>query len=107
MGDVTLRDVLETYDLLPTFTDTIDIYIAPLHENFIEEALTFADDLRKLDIKVLVDYSCRKVSDQLKKAISKKSIYFAAIGDDEIYSKKIIVFKIFGCTLVRNKTLTT
>lgn len=89
MGDVTLRDVLETYDLLPDFTDTVDVYLAPLHENFIEQALTLADDLRKSGIKVLVDYSGRKVVDQIKKAISKKCMYFAALGDDEIYSKKI------------------
>lgn len=91
MGDVTLRDILETYDLLPTFTDTVDVYLAPLHENFIEETLTLADDLRKTGIKVIVDYSGRKVVDQIKKAISKKCRFFAAIGDDEIYSKKLIL----------------
>lgn len=91
MGDVTLRDILETYDLLPEFTDTTDVYIAPLHTNFIEEALTLADDLRKSGIKVIVDYSGRKVADQIKKAISKKCMYFAALGDDEIYSKKLIL----------------
>jgi histidyl-tRNA synthetase len=91
MGDVTLRDVLETYDLLPDFKEMVDLYLAPLHENFIEQALTLADDLRKTGIRVIVDYSGKKVADQIKKAVSKKSIYFAALGDDEIYSKKIIL----------------
>jgi histidyl-tRNA synthetase len=77
--------------LLPTFTDTTDVYIAPLHENFIEEALTLADDLRKAGIKVIVDYSGRKVADQIKKAVSKNCMYFAALGDDEIYSKKLVL----------------
>jgi histidyl-tRNA synthetase len=89
MGDVTLRDVLETYDLLPTFTDTVDVYLAPLHENFIEQTIELANELRKSDLKVIVDYSSRKIQDQIKKAIGKKAKYFAAIGDDEIYSKKL------------------
>ena len=91
MGDVTLRDVLETYDLLPQFENTTDVYIAPLHTNFIEEAMTLADDLRKSGIKVITDYSGRKVGDQIKKALSKNARFFAAIGDDEIYSKKLIL----------------
>ncbi len=91
MGDVTLRDVLETYDLLPTFTEMVDVYIAPLHTNFIEEAMTLADDLRKEGIKVIVDYSGRKIGDQIKKALSKNSKFFAALGDDEIYSKKVVI----------------
>lgn len=91
MGDVTLRDVLETYDLLPKFEDAVDVYVAPLHENFIEESMILADDLRRTGIKVLVDYSGRKVGDQIKKALSKKSKFFAAIGDDEIYSKKLLL----------------
>jgi histidyl-tRNA synthetase len=74
--------------------DTVDVYLAPLHENFIEEALTLADDLRKSGIKVIVDYSGRKVADQIKKAIGKKCIYFAALGDDEIYSKKLMLKKL-------------
>lgn len=91
MGDVTLRDVLETYDLLPSFEDSVDVYIAPLHQNFIESALTLADDLRKENIKVIVDYSGRKVGDQIKKALSKKARYFTALGDNEISSKKLIL----------------
>jgi histidyl-tRNA synthetase len=91
MGDVTLKDVLETYDLLPNFADRVDVYLAPLHQNFIESALTLADELRTEGIKVLVDYSGRKVGDQIKKALSKNCAYFAAIGDDEIYSKKLIL----------------
>lgn len=91
MGDVTLRDILETYDLLPSFGDTTDVYLAPLHENFIENTMTLADDLRKSGLKVITDYSHKKIDAQIKKALSKKSKYFAAIGDDEIYSKKLLL----------------
>jgi histidyl-tRNA synthetase len=91
MGDVTLRDILETYDLLPTFSNTTDIYLATLHENFIEPTMTLADDLRKEGLRVIVDYSNRKIGDQIKKAITKNCTFFAAIGDDEIYSQKLIL----------------
>jgi len=91
MGDVTLKDVLETYDLIPTFTDTTDLYIAPLNESFIEPALVLADDLRKSGIKVLVDYSTKKMGDQIKRALSRSCTYFTAIGDNEINSKKLIL----------------
>ncbi len=91
MGDVTLRDILETYDLLPSFTQTVDIYLAPLQADFIEHTMLLADDLRKSGIKVIVDYSNRKVGDLIKKALSKNSLYFAAIGEDEIKSQKLIL----------------
>jgi histidyl-tRNA synthetase len=91
MGDVTLRDVLETYDLLPQFTDRTDIYLCTLHENFIEPTMTLADDLRKQDVSVILDFSNKKIGDQIKKALGKSCVYFAAIGDNEIHSQKLIL----------------
>ncbi len=88
MGDVTLRDVLETYDLIPSFDDRTDVYIATMHENFNESALTLADDLRKDNLKVIVDFSNKN---QMKKAITRGAKYFTLIGDDEIYSKKLVL----------------
>ncbi len=89
MGDVTLRDVLDTYDLLPSFGNITDIYLAPLGQEFIEQTTVLASELRKSDTKVLVDYSSKKIGDQIKKALNKKCMYFAAIGEDEIKSQKL------------------
>ncbi len=89
MGDVTLRDVLETYDLLPKQETSFDIYIGSMEQDFIPHALHLADELRKNGVKVLVDYSGKKIVDQIKKAVSKKCTYFTAIGENEIKSKKI------------------
>jgi histidyl-tRNA synthetase len=86
MGDVTLKDILETYDLLPSFANTTDIYLAPLHENFIEPTMTLADDLRKVGIKVLIDYSSRKVGDQIKSADKQKIPNIICIGENELKS---------------------
>ncbi len=91
MGDVTLRDVLETYDLLPEFKDTTDVYLAPMHQNFIEPAMTLADDLRLAGISVMLDFSAKKIGDQIKRAVHKGCAYFAALGDDEISSKKLVL----------------
>jgi histidyl-tRNA synthetase len=89
MGDVTLQDVLETYDLLPSFETRTDVYLATMHENFNESAMTLADDLRKTDLKIIVDFSNKKIGDHVKKAISRGAKYFAVLGDDEIYSQKL------------------
>lgn len=91
MGDVTLKDVLETYDLLPSFTQTVDVYLAPLQKEYIEKTMQLADILRKSGLKVIVDCSNRKVSDLIKKSLSKNSFYFAAIGENEIKSKKLVL----------------
>ena len=91
MGDVTLRDILETYDLLPTFTDEVDVYLAPINASCVESTLSVADELRKSNIRVLVDYSYKKIGDQIKKALSKKCTYFAVIGEDEIKTKKLLL----------------
>lgn len=88
MGDVTLRDVLETYDLIPSFDDRTDVYIASMHENFNESVMTLADDLRKNDLRVIVDFSNKN---QMKKAITRGAKYFALIGDNEIYSQKLVL----------------
>lgn len=91
MGDVTLRDVLETYDLLPQFKDTTDIYLGTMDEKLVDDAAAIANGLRKTGISVIADYSSKKVGDQIKKAINKGCTYFAVLGEDEIRSKKLVL----------------
>jgi histidyl-tRNA synthetase len=91
MGDVTLQDVLETYDLIPEFNEITEMYLAPLSENLIEPAMELATTLRSEGISVLLDFSTKKIGDQIKKAVNKKCVYFAALGDDELSSKKLVL----------------
>jgi len=87
IGDVVIRDVLETYGLLPTYIPTTDLYIASLNDTYHEAASELASTLRKEGLNVAVDYSGRKVSDQVKKAVKEKIPFFICIGQDEFDSK--------------------
>lgn len=84
MGDVTMRDVLDTYGLLPEVVSTTDLSICVMKPEYRPFATLLAQDIRKQGVNVVVDYSDRRVGDQIKYANNKKIPYVACIGDDEI-----------------------
>lgn len=87
MGDVVMRDFLETYDLLPSYKSTTDLYICTLSKEAQFLAQNIAKALRGESINVAIDYTEKKVGDQLRFA-DKESIPFSlCIGDDEIKNK--------------------
>ncbi|MBA3550800.1 ATP phosphoribosyltransferase regulatory subunit, partial [Patescibacteria group bacterium] len=91
MGDVAIRDFLETYTLLPSYTPKIDLAICTLGEHAVNFAMNMAQNLRAEDIDVTVDITERKVGDQIKWAIKQSIPYVLCIGDDEIKNKKFII----------------
>lgn len=88
-GDVTMRDVLETYDLLPKYQSVTEVYLCPLNDAFYEPASEIAYELRKQGVNVSVDYTGKKVGDQIKKADKRAVPFVAVIGEDEVDSQKI------------------
>jgi histidyl-tRNA synthetase len=87
MGDVTIRDVLETYKLLPTNLPSrfsAQLYIATLGEQFFADATTLAGRLRAAGIRVAVDYTTRRVGDQIKKAVKDGVPYVVCFGEEEV-----------------------
>jgi histidyl-tRNA synthetase len=86
MGDVTIRDFLETHHLMPAYRPASKIYLCPLEEKFFAEANKLATELRSMKLNVAVDYSGRKVSDQIRAAGKLDIPFIIAIGDDEIKS---------------------
>jgi len=91
MGDVTIRDFLETHQLLPKINSTTDIYICVPPETNIEEVCKIAERLRKNKINVAVDVSGRKLTDQLK-SLDKRHIPFViTIGSAELESQKFVI----------------
>lgn len=91
MGDVVMRNFLETYNLLPTYNSVVDLYICTLSKEAIPLALDLSKALRSKAINVAIDYTGKKVGDQLKWA-DKESIPFAVcVGDDEIKSRVFAV----------------
>ena len=91
MGDVMLRETLETYSLLPKNLSKINLMLCPLNDAFFDSASEMASDLRKSGLNITVDYSGKKVGDQIKNADRRKIPFIACIGENEISKKKISI----------------
>ncbi len=91
MGDVTIRDALETYELLPKDLgkrSSTQLYIATLDEQFFRGATALAGRLRAAGIRVAVDYTGRKVGDQIKKAVKDGVPFVLCFGEEEEKTKR-------------------
>ncbi len=87
MGDVTIRDYIETYNLLPKYQSTTKLYICRLKEEFNHFTDELADYLRKQGINVAVDYTNRKIPAQIKTAEKHGIPFIVCIGDEEVKTK--------------------
>ncbi len=83
-GDVGIKNVLETYNLLPQFPSIAKLYICPMSEKEIPFAQEMAQKIRTHNINVAVDYSGKKVGDQIKHADKDKIPFIMIIGEDEV-----------------------
>jgi len=88
MGDVTIRDFLETYTLLPSYKPKTDLYICRVDEKFNKEINALGERLRKNGLNVAIDLLDRKIGDQIKAADKQGIPYVICVGDDEIKSGK-------------------
>ena len=86
-GDVTTKDFLETYNLLPQYQPPIQLYICHL-DGYLEDANQLASDLRKQGLNVMVDLTERKVSAQVKTADREKIPFVLVVGEEEAKSGK-------------------
>lgn len=77
MGDVTLRDFIETRNLLPRYRSTTDLYICVADDAGKRYSEELAEKLRAEGLNVIVDTTGRGVGDQKKTAV-KQSIPFVA-----------------------------
>lgn len=89
MGDVTMRDFLATYNLLPDLPAGADLYLCVLDEESVEETEKMASEFRAGGIRVVVDTTLRKIAKQIKVAEKKSIMFFACVGPDEIKSGKL------------------
>ena len=91
VGDVTLRDFLETHNLLPEYVSPTEIMLCVLNTEATKFANTIATTLREQDIHVAVNYSYKKAGDQIKLADKKSIPFVACIGAQEVESNKLTV----------------
>jgi histidyl-tRNA synthetase len=84
MGDVTIKDFLDSHDLSTSdATSTTDVYLCLLGEEYEKHAQELAVYLRKHGIRVEIDISRRKVTSQIKTADKHGVPYVVCIGENE------------------------
>ncbi|HEY4479671.1 MAG TPA: histidine--tRNA ligase [Candidatus Paceibacterota bacterium] len=88
MGDVTIRDFLETRGLLPAYHSSAHLYICHTGNEFISSAQELAQRLRKHGLNVAVDLTTRKVGDQIKLADKQRIPFISVVGEEEIKDNK-------------------
>ncbi|KKW12684.1 MAG: Histidine-tRNA ligase [Parcubacteria group bacterium GW2011_GWA2_49_9] len=92
MGDVTIRDVLQTYDLLPkVLPPPAELYLSAMEREYTEYVNDLAQILRRDGTRVVVDYSDGKIATKIKNADRARIPFFAVIGEIEKTSGQIKV----------------
>ncbi len=86
MGDITIRDFLETHNLLPKTSSSAMLYICVVPDTDLREVYKIADKFRMFGISNSVDISGKKLSDQLKSLDKRNIPYVITVGADEIKS---------------------
>ncbi len=83
MGDVTIRDFLETHDLLPKQTSATDLMLCLVDEKGRDEAPQLARHLRAGGVRVAVYEGTKKLGDQISVASKKGIPFIVCIGEKE------------------------
>lgn len=91
MGDVTLRNFLETHGLLPKRGGGVDIFVSLPKREFRLEAERIAKQLRDSGFKVMTPLSVDGFGVQLKIASKHESRFVILFGDSEWADRKVLV----------------
>lgn len=91
MGDVTIKDFLETHELIPPYGARTDLFLCTLTPDAKEYAQVLAQTLREQDVNVEVALSDKKVGDQIKIANKKQIPFVVCIGENEIRDKSFTI----------------
>lgn len=91
MGDVTIRNFLETRELLPKYIYTTDLMLCVLNKKNIDFAKDLAVKLRKQELNVSVNLSDKKINEQIRLANKQNIPYIICIGE---YEEKTGKFKL-------------
>lgn len=84
MGDMVIKDMLETYNLLPEVSTKIDLALCLISEEGYAHAAMLAETLREHNIVTYIDFSSRGTGDKIKFADMHKVPYVICIGEDEM-----------------------
>ena len=86
MGDVTMRDFLETHNLLPNNLagTSATVVIIPMESTQNLAAQKIAKVIRDHGTPASVDFSTKKVGKKISDAADKGATYIIVVGEDEV-----------------------
>lgn len=88
MGDVTMRDFLETHNLLPATATAPNLMIIPTDATYNLESQQIAMQFRnETGMSTTVDISTKKLGKKIGDASERKVNYIIVVGEDEATSK--------------------
>lgn len=90
-GDVVARDLMETYGGIKKGDDIYpaDVYICLMDRNVADYGQEVAQGLRSRGIRTSIDYSFRKIGDQIKNADKVHIPFIICIGEEEVKTGKL------------------
>lgn len=83
VGDVALRDFLETHNLMPKYSPATELMLCVVDDAALPHATKLAKDLRREDVTVSVNFSGKRIGDQIKQADKLKIPFVIAVGEKE------------------------
>lgn len=87
IGDVTMKDFLDIRGLIPKYVSTTDIMICVMDNEFNESAIKISENLRKIGLNVAINFSEKKIGDQIKSADKQSISFVTVIGPVEAETK--------------------
>lgn len=89
MGDVTIRDFLESRNLIPPYSAVSDLALLILDRDSLPYTLELAQNLREQGLHISVDFTFRKAGDQIKAAAKSSIPFVSLIGEVERQSRTL------------------
>jgi histidyl-tRNA synthetase len=83
MGDVTARDFLEAHNLMPSYAPATELMICLVEPEAKSHAVQLAQSLRREDVTVAVNFSDKRVGDQIRQADKMRVPFVIAVGGAE------------------------
>ena len=83
MGDVTARNFLESHNLMPEYAPATELMICVVEKDATGHATLLAQNLRREDIAVSVNFSGKRIGDQIRQADKMKIPFVIAVGAKE------------------------
>src|SRR5258708_17599040 len=73
MGDVTARDFLATHNLIPEYAPATELMVCIVEDAARAHAVQLAQSLRREDVTVAVNFSGKRIGDQIRHAEDRNS----------------------------------